>query len=487
MTIILPSKVRQINNSSYVIWKDGKNIFAQNGSTCDIDYKGTDISLIINNIGKVLDSNGQILIKSGSYNITTDLIIPANSIFIGEGSTTKFILGEAGRIHVDYKNNVIISNILVDSSLQKTHIGGGATAAIMVSGSSNVRIDNVIVKDANHFGIYIQVSNNVIIENCTLNGLGNNDVIGGNGTNGMYNLKDVIIRNNIIKQDASIGDLYATTIDLTNVYRVAFLDNMTYGDLWFGSEEYPHRYSRISGNIIKPATGKTSCFIKVSVNPSDSIGDRYISITDNTIENGYIQVAAIGTKWALYGIISNNVIDASKAPYGIRMKYCSEFNIIGNLIIGNKLSLDDATKIIIKGNQFSGGHIGIEELNSTGQNIIEGNYFNNITTPINNPSNTDIIRNNKGYMTENNILSGTFAIDATGLKTISIPHGLSIIPNIEDCYLTVVKDSNVIDWGFDLLIIDVVNTTNVIAKINISKPSIMLGAIARLALRVENV
>jgi len=95
-----------------------------------------------------------------------------------------------------------------------------------------------------------------------------------------------------------------------------------------------------------------------------------------------------------------------------------------------------------------------------------------------------IVKGNYGYVTENNVLSSTFAIDSTGVKTVTIAHGLAITPAKEDCHLTVIEETNVDDWGFDLLKVDSVDATNVTAKIHVSTASATGSATAKLALRV---
>lgn len=91
-----------------------------------------------------------------------------------------------------------------------------------------------------------------------------------------------------------------------------------------------------------------------------------------------------------------------------------------------------------------------------------------------------------GYVTENSVLSPSFAIDGVALVTVTIPHLLDITPNTYDCALTVVENTNVDDWAYNLLKVDNVDATNVVAKINVSTASATGGATAYLALRVGN-
>lgn len=83
-----------------------------------------------------------------------------------------------------------------------------------------------------------------------------------------------------------------------------------------------------------------------------------------------------------------------------------------------------------------------------------------------------------------NKLSSTFAIDSTGVKTVTVAHSLGYTPNIEDCYLTVLQVTAVDDWAFNMVKITATDATNVTAKVNVSTASATAGATARLGLRV---
>jgi hypothetical protein len=82
------------------------------------------------------------------------------------------------------------------------------------------------------------------------------------------------------------------------------------------------------------------------------------------------------------------------------------------------------------------------------------------------------------------LLSGTFAIDSTGVKTVTTAHGLSVTPAIQDVQVSVTEDSNVDDWAFDLLKVESVDATNVVCKIRVSTASATGSATAKLALLV---
>jgi hypothetical protein len=99
---------------------------------------------------------------------------------------------------------------------------------------------------------------------------------------------------------------------------------------------------------------------------------------------------------------------------------------------------------------------------------------------------------NSGYKTEDFILSDTFAIDSTGVKTITVSHGLGdpahgyqpYTPPKQCFQLTVVEETAVDDWGYDLLKVVSATTTSVTIKINVSKASATTGATARIGVLV---
>lgn len=99
---------------------------------------------------------------------------------------------------------------------------------------------------------------------------------------------------------------------------------------------------------------------------------------------------------------------------------------------------------------------------------------------------------NSGYTTENFILSGTFSIDSIGVKTITVSHGIGdpahgyqpYTPPKECFQLTVVEETDVDDWGYDLLKVDSTSNTSVTIKINVNKASATTGATARIGVLV---
>lgn len=96
----------------------------------------------------------------------------------------------------------------------------------------------------------------------------------------------------------------------------------------------------------------------------------------------------------------------------------------------------------------------------------------------------DIHSNSRHHAPDTTLLSETFSIDSTGIKILTTAHGLGYIPAGAVVQLTVIEDTVVDDWSFDLLKIASVDATNVIAKIRVSAASGTGGATARLAIQI---
>ena len=80
--------------------------------------------------------------------------------------------------------------------------------------------------------------------------------------------------------------------------------------------------------------------------------------------------------------------------------------------------------------------------------------------------------------------SGTFAIDSTGVKTVTVSHGLSVTPQTYQVQLAVVEVTNVDDWAYNLLKVESTSSSQIVAKINVSTASGTAAATAKLGILV---
>lgn len=368
---------------------------------------------------------GVIHIKKGLYHLDKDISIGSNVIFQGEGANTIFDLAPHGHILVHGKSNVRISDILVDGAHQTIYNDppAGNTGCISVVDSNNILVDNVVIRDTYGFGINIVAigqdytpasSSGITIQNSLLNGLGNNDVIGGGTAYNQNNtLSNVTIQNNTIIQDGGIGAKYPCCIDLVAIHQFKIINNTTYGVITPGGENYPNNFSIISGNIVYPA--KNTNFTHITVwpsgpqwfpNPDPAKPVDSILVTNNIVENGQIRIVGdLRTTPSIYAqkcTITNNIIKGNSVYSGIYAKWMKFCNISNNTIYSAKpgIYLINVIKSKIKDNVIVDCATSLSQTNSS-ENIIVDNI---------------------GYVTKNNGVA--MAISDGGV----IAHGLVSIP-----------------------------------------------------------
>src|SRR6185369_3133003 len=77
----------QADAASYIIFQQGAIIKAQNGSTKNIDYQGTDAATVINSVMAFIEQTGGLIYVKGyttPYDITATIVIPSNTFFFLE-------------------------------------------------------------------------------------------------------------------------------------------------------------------------------------------------------------------------------------------------------------------------------------------------------------------------------------------------------------------------------------------------------------------
>lgn len=82
--------------------------------------------------------------------------------------------------------------------------------------------------------------------------------------------------------------------------------------------------------------------------------------------------------------------------------------------------------------------------------------------------------------------SGTFAVDSTGVKSVTINHNLLYTPNIYDVQLTLEKNSAVNDYQIGWIRVEAVDSISVTAAVNVIVSSTTGSTTARLGMQVRN-
>jgi len=143
---------------SYIIYKDGTNYYAKNGSTGQIDFSGTDANTVVNNVLNSL-SSGSILFKGDFSSLTLQ---------ISNKGRISIVFDKIGRIVVDnchegieLHGNVVNNGVLInDSHMVKINVisisGNATTPAIELRGTNNYcgwnHISVITVNTSNYNG-----------------------------------------------------------------------------------------------------------------------------------------------------------------------------------------------------------------------------------------------------------------------------------------------------------------------------------------------
>lgn len=452
-----------------------------NGADSKLDYYGIELNYNKNSIirNSKLQNNGirEIDIRN-SYNTIVENNSISNSLFPGYGY---------GVSVSDASAFTTITNNYFDNSYQSVMLGGygvvGQSRDTNVSFNIFLKVQSIngAVLNAHEIAESYYIYNNTIsspsteyavVSGAKITKFTGNTINGGKGLTIGTPPGPIIcdISNNTFMNSEGIFRF----VDILPVPHVINIKNNT-----------------ITGNIKRIVRMNNITSFIISGNQFDSAltNDGFDAITLDTSSNGIISNNFIHNS---YGeglsmsnvnntIVSNNTIKdynnaGTNGNYGIDLN-----NSINNTISDNLLMrIGDLNTY------------GIGEFGTSDYNYIFENGLTNVGSNARIHQRLVVVGShskiwkNPGFLSENDVLSGTFAVDAIGLKTVRIAHGLAITPNIQDCYLTVVKNTNVTDWRYTSLMVNNVDSIYVTVNIYISTPSATNGATAKLALKVGN-
>lgn len=431
-------------SAKYIIYKDGITIKAKNGTTGEVDYSGIDHAAVINGAINNLTAgryNKERVILIGYFVIRdtivlhsyTELDLVQARLLLGNNTNKDMI-----KIADQATNWSIIGGRLVGNSASQSSESNGINVTTKTSvGDSFSYIRDTYISSFYSDGVKMSGDIRAThLHNVTST---NNK---GNGFNIAHDSTD----NNFV---SCVGSM-----NYKHGFSIAGSDQLVDTCYAFGNgQDHTTNYYGfyVSTNECQ--------FSNCRIDQNDDTGfviynSKTISITGCTCQLNCHDTAGAGLKIVNsynISIVGGKYFDdrgvGATQDYGIHLAGTThDVSIVGVDFIANK------TGAILN--------------DSGGTNII--------------------IKNCPGYKTENNILSGTFAIDSTSIKIVMMPHGLAITPAVQDCYLTVVQNTAVDDWAYNMLKIVSTDTKNVIVKINISTASTTVGATAKLALRVGN-
>jgi hypothetical protein len=115
--------------------------------------------------------------------------------------------------------------------------------------------------------------------------------------------------------------------------------------------------------------------------------------------------------------------------------------------------------------------------------VVGGSCSGN-TTAISDAASGTIFDQVSGLKTRN-VASGNFAIDSTGVKSVTIAHGLGVTPNINDVRLQLKRNTAVTDWAAAAPWTVAADATNITCQVNVTTASGTAAATATMVATIE--
>lgn len=458
----------RVQNTSYIIYKDGPMIKAANGTTGVIGYSGSDASIVTQSAINALAKGGSIFFKTngiteyiipGRWTLYTDFKLTSSisvnndvSIFsdgatfdITELNDVAFKFNPGGESYFIKRDYLTVSGLIFIGNIVNANTG----AIDVLNWSRGMVIDNIKIFNVNYPITLRGAVYNATIQNSLLS-LGNEGVrISASGANAPNAVK--IHSCDISSYAKSINVNSGLTIKITNNY---FEDTTTGINVIGGGPVH------IIGNYFKPNANNKAIYTTMDgliisgnlflLDTNGTIGIHFnnsygkISVTGNYFSIGTGAKGIYSTISTLASIVGNigycvtgaGYVDALLARSTISgnvlaggnpsIKILGSYNTItGNSFYGHATALSIGAGLnIISNNQFSNGTVDLD-ITAGGNNIINENYFTGsvLITGIGHK-----IKNNVGYITEN---SGILIVNGDGItKTFNILHGLASNPKI---------------------------------------------------------
>lgn len=408
---------------------------------------------------------------------------------------TKFKNAKKFSIHISDSSNSTITqcifntcgdrNIVIDRSkyikiIKNFMASNDSNTSILINAAgddiSNITIENNIIKDSFLYGILFDGTFSMY--DCKIS----DNLVDTSGQSGICINSDNLIegksikrfdisRNIILNAGSSIigpsldGILIGTSSNMkisgNNIYRPS-ADGI--------STLYTIR-SVFSSNIIENAGFDSGAGQGILIR----FGVSNIIFGNNIYLSGQDGIRLSGTSYSI--VYGNTIIDSSQAENniwsGISLVADGLTNSLSNIIRDNN---------ILENERKSKYGISEGDKNQNYNEILGNTITGVIANTIYSQGPNTRVKCNQGFKTETNLISEPFAVDVVEIKNLKMPHGLQIIPPIQNCSLTVVTE--VSDWAYDLLAITSANETDITVKIKISKSSSISDATARIAINV---
>lgn len=431
-------------------------------------------------INAALAGRKTVYLPSGSYRVTSSLNISSVGFITlrGEGGPTR-----QSTIDVDFSGDAVIvssSHFVEISSIRFNHKGSTGRCIALTNGESHsIRACSFQNIGTNTADMIYYVGANTIIEGCRIDNycpsayairirkipdrininssvLNNNFGAPGRGiiidsTDPNGRPEGVLIKNNcfILTGDEQVtirsvfyADISHNIFDQSSKYAVM---------LWPSGTSITD--VSISENYIAPsslAAGRHG-ITKIS----SSLAVTNIRVSNNTFKNWEFGLATVGASFDTNWIVKGNIFNACTT--GIKFDQTQKATVTDNIFTGCAISVEAVDgpaggPFLVKDNHFSGS------LTLTKTNTAKFRMAGNV-----------------GYVTSS-FSTANFPADSTGVKYVTIPHGLSTSPNVSKILLTRYNAGND-DFAAQELAIVSVTSTAINARIKVITASTTSGRV----------
>jgi hypothetical protein len=174
----IQSKLPQITEASYIVYREGDTYHAKNGRTGQIEFSSTDASIVIQSVVDAVNNagGGRIFIKKGIYDIGAPIKPKSNVVIEAEDSintvfnlSQPFIFQALGEPEVE--NFAVINGRFIIKSDIRVMWFRETTRNIVIKGC-RLEIDPSIGTYSTSFGIRFEGADNVVIDSVVIDGAG---------------------------------------------------------------------------------------------------------------------------------------------------------------------------------------------------------------------------------------------------------------------------------------------------------------------------
>lgn len=471
-TVIEPGSM--VGDASYIIFTDGTNYYAKNGTTGSIDYSGANATTLIQAVMTALMPDGGIIkLRVGDYNIPyPGLMMLPNITLEGEGIGTNLVCTGTERT-LFLNSNVTIREI------RFTGVTPRDCVSSYPGNYSDIMIDRCIFESAGNPNAVVYFDNpcyRVTIQKCTFApvlvlgsmvirtyhgaffSILDNEFLGSKAT-AIYldSTQNSTIRgNNFVNCPVGAAD-YFGTIDIKADFATGLTSNVIISNnqfIWtvdyasLGTQaieitatnpiyDVIVRSVLVEGNIIEGIGTAGMVGIYTHDDGAGGHSPKGIILVNNIIRNVEQAIINIGQNCTITGNIASGVRNGI-CSLGARSIIANNI-FLGNSGVGNSYGIaviesgapTDGGSFIVSNNRIDNFATGISENHPTSNpshnDSIMGNVITNCNTPIVlHLGSNSIVHYNLGYATEN---SGVATI--TGAFTsITVNHGLNATPTI---------------------------------------------------------